>query len=149
MNYKSTISTIIPLIFVCLFLYTGVSKLSHTTIFKEALSENTWLAPLAGIIAFLIPKLEIATVIFLLVPHLRLLGLYMSLFMMIIFTIYIAYLLLFSTDVPCSCGGIITNLTIKQHLYLNISLCILARIGISLNKRINRDKPLRLKALMG
>lgn len=49
----------------------------------------------------------------------------LSLFLMMFFSIYISYLLYFSYFIPCSCGGILNELSWKSHLIFNCSLTCL------------------------
>jgi hypothetical protein len=57
--------------------------------------------------------------------------------MMIIFTIYILAIIRFSKHLPCSCGGIISELSWKEHLFLNVFLILLAAIGIRALKKVD------------
>ena len=52
-------------------------------------------------------------------------GLYLSLFLLITFTVYIILMLLFAPKLPCSCGGVIQQLGWRWHIVFN-----LAYIGI-------------------
>jgi hypothetical protein len=53
---------------------------------------------------------------------------------MCIFTVYIGCMLLFAPDLPCSCGGIIRQLSWKQHLLLNLFLLVLAGIAVRVHR---------------
>jgi hypothetical protein len=46
------------------------------------------------------------------------------------FTAYIITILNFSEYIPCSCGGILQNMTWKTHLVFNIGLVLLSIAGI-------------------
>jgi hypothetical protein len=45
---------------------------------------------------------------------------------MIVFTLYIACLMLFASSMPCNCGGILKALSWRSHLVVNILLVGLA-----------------------
>nr|WP_281682026.1 MauE/DoxX family redox-associated membrane protein [Zunongwangia profunda] len=53
---------------------------------------------------------------------------------MIVFTIYIWYTLNYSDYIPCSCGGIISDLNWTEHLIFNLFWIVFAIIAISTNK---------------
>lgn len=56
-------------------------------------------------------------------------SLLISFILMLFFSLYIGYLLYFSYFVPCSCGGILGDLSWENHLVFNISLTILAGLA--------------------
>lgn len=132
---KSNITEIISILVVILFLYTGLSKLIDISIFRKQIGESPILEPIAPLIAWGLPLLEFIISLLLITPRYRLKGLYASLFLMIIFTLYVAVLMIFETNLPCSCGGIIELLSWKDHLIFNISYIILIIIGIILYRK--------------
>jgi hypothetical protein len=52
---KSIIVELISLLFVILFLYTGISKLLEFTVFEEQLAESPVLGPVASLVAWSVP----------------------------------------------------------------------------------------------
>ncbi len=68
----------------------------------------------------------------LIIPRLRLLALYASFSLMVMFTVYIFIVLNYSPFVPCSCGGILEKMGWTEHLFFNIGFVFLAMIGILL-----------------
>ena len=133
---KAIIIEIISILFILLFLYTGISKLMEYVVFKEQIASSPILKPIASWIAWMLPLSEFIVVLLLFVPALRLKGLYMSLVMMILFTGYVIAILNFSKELPCSCGGIMELLSWKQHLLLNSLFVALAIAGIIVQKRL-------------
>ena len=129
---------IISAFFILLFLYTALSKIYELSSFRFVLSVSPLLGSAAGFLAWFIPAIEILTVGLLFVPALRNWGLRLTLVLMIAFTCYLAYMILFTPDRPCSCGGIIKQLTWTQHLSLNVILTILAGIALWLNQNTKR-----------
>jgi uncharacterized membrane protein YphA (DoxX/SURF4 family) len=136
MNKKITVD-IIAILFMILFIYTSVSKLIEYSVFKEQLSESTISAKLIPIIAIGLPSVELIASILLLIPKWRLVGFIVSLILMIAFTIYVAFILSSDEQHPCSCGGILAELSWPQHLILNISFIVLAIAGIILERNKN------------
>lgn len=103
--------------------------------FKEQLSESPLLGSMAGLIAIGLPLAEFFVVILLIVPNWRLKGFYAALTLMTVFTVYVIALLSFSNKLPCSCGGIISELSWPQHLVFNGLFILLACLGLILEKR--------------
>jgi hypothetical protein len=130
-----TIVESITVLFTILFLYTAISKLQEYTIFKEQIATSPILAPFAGIIAVLLPLIELLVTLLLIIPKWRLKGLYTSSFLMIIFTIYIIAILALNKKLPCSCGGVIELLSWRGHIIFNIAFIILGILGIYLQKK--------------
>jgi uncharacterized membrane protein YphA (DoxX/SURF4 family) len=135
---KSVLVEIIAHLFIIIFLYTGVAKLMDFDIFQEQLAESPVLEPVAPVITFGLPAVEFIVSILLFLPKYRLKGFYASLFLMIAFTIYVAVLMSFSTQLPCSCGGIMEQLSWKGHLIFNCSCTLLAFAAIRMHNRLNR-----------
>jgi uncharacterized membrane protein YphA (DoxX/SURF4 family) len=136
---KTTIIEIITILYIILFLYTGISKLMDYPIFKEQIALSPILAPFAKPIAILLPLLEFATTVLLIVPRWRLKGFYISAGLMTIFTIYVIALLTFSKELPCSCGGIISELSWVQHIVFNSIFILMVIIAILLEKKIEKN----------
>jgi uncharacterized membrane protein YphA (DoxX/SURF4 family) len=133
---KSTIVEIIALLFVILFLYTGIAKLMEFDVFQEQLIESPILEPVAPLVAFGLPLTEFIVSFLLFVPRYRLKGLYASFALMIFFTGYVIAILSIDKELPCSCGGIIEQLSWQGHLIFNSGLVVLAVIGILIGRRL-------------
>lgn len=132
---KALIVEIIALLFVVLFLYTGINKLLDYRLFKEQLLDNPMLKPVAGIVVWSLPLTEFVVSLMLFIPTWRTKGLYVSLILMSLFTIYILILLGFSSHIPCSCGGALENLTWNQHILFNLAWIALAFTAIILDRK--------------
>jgi hypothetical protein len=127
---------------IMLFLYASISKFLDFKTFIDQMNNqplpNSW----TPFLVWCIPCGEIAISIALLFDHTRLLGLYASLILMILFTIYTSIVLLhFFPYVPCSCGGVIQKLTWRQHLALNLFFVTLSVLGI-IQQRSKHFKPI-------
>jgi uncharacterized membrane protein YphA (DoxX/SURF4 family) len=140
---KTAIIEIILVLYTILFIYTAIAKLMDYSIFKEQLAASAILAPFSKIIAVGLPLTEMFVAVLLIIPRWRLKGFYASLFLMTAFTIYIAATLTFSKHIPCSCGGIIAQMSWKQHLVFNSLFIGLAITGIILTRRIYKDQKLQ------
>lgn len=129
--------------FILLFVYTGVTKLIEHDKFSTALFKSPLLHSYYNVVAFSIPIMELLTAGFLFTPGTRRFGLVLSLLLMTVFTIYIAYMIAFTPHLPCSCGGIISSLSWKAHLILDTILTLLAASAVFDNKifiAINRGR---------
>ena len=131
---KSLQTEIISLLFVVLFLYTGISKLLDFPIFKEQLNDSPILHLFANVVVWGLPVTEFVVSILLFLPSFRYVGLWASLVLLSAFTLYVLTVLFYDKTLPCSCGGIIGSLSWKAHLVVNILLTTLAGYSIYISK---------------
>jgi uncharacterized membrane protein YphA (DoxX/SURF4 family) len=132
---RATIAKLIAFLFIILFLYTGISKLMDFDVAKEQIALTTLLAPIAGFVVIFIPAAEIITSILLFFPKTRIYGLRASLALMLAFIGYIVYLLNYNDQLPCTCGGVLEQLSWPQHLILNSVLILLAIIALKFSRQ--------------
>jgi len=144
---KEIILDFLCYLFTLLFLYTGLNKLVENDVFRDALLKSPLLHSLTPILKIFIPLSEVSIGTFLLVPQLRRGGLYGFFALMSIFTVYIAFMLYFRSDRPCTCGGIIKYMNWHQHLYFNIAFTLLSILALRLDKVIKNMKLLKTDAL--
>ena len=136
MRNKKLIIEIVVLLLVVLFLYTGVSKLVDFKGFTYDLNNQPFPNSFTPFLRWIIPFTEIAIVVALLFEKTRLIGLYSSLVLMTLFTIYTALVLFHVFKyVPCSCGGVIKHLTWPQHLLFNLFFVGITFTAIKQHKR--------------
>ena len=127
---QSLIIEIIALLYVLLFVYAAVSKILDFENFQVQLGQSPLLSAFAYWVAFGTPFLELFIVLLLVFPKCRLTGLYAAFSLMVLFSTYIVVILNFSSFVPCSCGGILENMSWTQHLVFNILFVFFAIVGI-------------------
>ncbi|QRY55562.1 MauE/DoxX family redox-associated membrane protein [Sphingobacterium siyangense] len=132
---KSTIIEIISYAFVILFMYTAISKLYAFDISLSDLRRSPMLSPFANALAIGVPAVEIIISLLLLVPKTRFAGLVGALILMLAFTIYVSYLVFTQSELPCTCGGIIRQLTWKQHFFFNVFFTVVALVGVALDRK--------------
>ncbi len=118
--------------FVVLFVYAAASKLLDYETFRVQIGQSPLLTGFAGTIAWLVPALELITAVLLTTVRLRLLALYVSFTLMVMFTCYIIVITQFSEYVPCSCGGVLDKLSWNEHLVFNLLFVVLGAVGILL-----------------
>lgn len=128
---KQVMLECISALLILLFLYASVSKfLDFKTFFKEMYNQPLP-HTLTPFLVWFIPCSEILISLALIFERTRLLGLYGSLVLMGLFTIYAILILSHVFPyVPCSCGGVIKRLTWRQHLVLNLFFVTLSIIGV-------------------
>ena len=129
---------IICTLIIALFVYTALSKLLDYYNFHFGLTESPIIAPFANILAWAIPVSELLIALMLVIPASRLAGLYSSAILMSAFTIYIAVMLLSGSDIPCSCGGVVEELSWGAHIVFNSVFVILSMSGVYLLNRRRR-----------
>ncbi|WP_143774359.1 MauE/DoxX family redox-associated membrane protein [Niastella vici] len=140
MKRRTTIIETIIFLYTFLFLYTGISKLIAYDVFRENISDSPILAPFATPIAWGLPWLEFGITILMIIPRWRLKGLYAALVIMALFTVYVIAILIFDQELPCSCGGIIQQLSWPQHLIFNGMFIVLAAWALILQKREKKQQ---------
>lgn len=136
MSKKQVLLECVCALLILLFLYAGISKFLDFKRFIDQMNNqplpNSW----TPYLVWGIPLLEITISILLLFEYTRLLALYASLIVMLLFTFYTGIILLhFFPYIPCTCGGVIQKLTWRQHLALNLFYVALSIFGIIQQRR--------------
>ena len=116
--------------FILLFIYASISKLIDFPEFRIQIRKSPMLTAYAPVVAVVIPLVEIGISVLLAIRRLRLFALYAAFSLMTIFTTYIYIILHFSDYIPCSCGGVLQNLSWRQHLGVNLIFVVLAIVAI-------------------
>lgn len=136
---NSTLNTwlieIISALLILLFVYTGISKLNDQDNFQAVLSQSPLIGSRANFLSWYLPIIELLTALLVFLPFTRKLGLKISLILMCLFTGYISYMILFTPHLPCSCGGVLKQMTWTQHLLFNICFTVLIAAGLWLYQR--------------
>ncbi len=135
-------------LFVLLFLYAATSKLLDFETFTVQLAQSPLLSAYAGVIAWMVPGIEIVIAVLLVFPRFRILALYACFTLMVMFTAYIYIILNFSDFIPCSCGGVLEKLSWTQHLIFNIVFIILAGVAVFFSLQEKPKKTLLLLATL-
>lgn len=135
MNLKHhTTTTAIAVLLTALFSYAALSKMIMYDEFAGQLERTILTGQLSSLFSWIIPTIELFTVILLIVPDWRRTGLLLSSALMLIFSVYIATMLLFAERLPCSCGGVFEKMSWTQHLVFNIIFFMLALVGYLLHE---------------
>lgn len=126
----------ICLLYILLFVYAAVSKLLDFETFKVQLGQSPLLSAYADWIVYSIPAIEIIISVALLTSRFKYIGLLAAFGLMVMFSIYIIIILNYSSFIPCSCGGILSEMNWTEHLTFNISFVVIAIIAIVFYKKI-------------
>jgi len=118
---------------VLLWAYASLSKLFNFNKFKHAMSIQVFPPWIGQIMTYLVPTVELVIVALLLITQTRLLGMYASMFLMALFTIYVggAVFKIYERT-PCACGGLFARMKWNRHFKVNIILTIIALAGVLL-----------------
>jgi Methylamine utilisation protein MauE len=149
---KKRIPDIICGLLILLFAYAAISKLIDRQYFQAVLARMLLIKSFAGFISFALPVTELLVCILLFMPATRPLGLYASCGLMIAFTLYIVFMILFAPHLPCSCGGFLQKLNWSQHLVFNLVFIALSITAIKLyqsNKNIVATQQPSVQRLQG
>ncbi|KRT17768.1 hypothetical protein ASU31_00270 [Pedobacter ginsenosidimutans] len=105
---------------ILLWSYAGLSKILDQGEFAKQIA-LLFPAELVTTIFIAIPTLEIIAALALAFKRTNTIGLILSLLLITVFTLYVLLVISgYFGSVPCSCGGIISALSWKEHLILNI-----------------------------
>lgn len=134
---KSVAAEGVSSLLILLFGYTAFSKLFNHSLFEAVLQQVPLIGTGAAVIALLLPLCELFIVLLLLFPRTRLIGLKLSLVLLVMFTVYLGYMVLFVPKLPCSCGGVISKMSWRQHIGFNAAVAGLTVLGIrSVDRRL-------------
>ena len=127
---KTIIIETVCLLYILLFVYAAVSKLMDFDNFQAQLGQSPLLSAYTGFVSYTVILIEIIIAVLLSIPRFRLIGLFSSFCLMVLFTAYIIIITNYSSYLPCSCGGILENMDWNEHLIFNICFVVLAVIAI-------------------
>jgi hypothetical protein len=134
---RKSISETAATLLIFLFIYTGITKYIGHDIFLGSLKSSPILEDFAGFVSFVLPGFEIVLAVLLILPRTRRIGFYTSAVLLTIFTGYLVYIITTAPKLPCSCGGVISALSWKSHVFFNLFFIVLSLIGI----RYSKDRP--------
>lgn len=120
LNRKQTIAAVCSAMLLCLFLYTAVSKLADYNRFERVLHMAPQLHRFSVAAAVTVPVAELLVCVLLFFPATRKAGAAVSFLLLAVMTGYLVYMLLYAPELPCRCGGVISMLGWKQHVWFNL-----------------------------
>jgi len=127
---KSVIANIINGLFILLFSYTALSKLQAYGKFRFVLSMAPLVRSYATWVAAAVPAAELIIAALLFIPATAKKGLIAGVSLLVVFTMYLVYMILTEPNLPCSCGGVIQQMSWKQHIAFNLFFIGVGLAGI-------------------
>ena len=124
--------------FILLFVYTAISKLLAIESFIAVLSQLPLIKASPYFFGYTILLTELGIALLLFIPKCRSKGLLVSAFLMMLFTLYLGVLLLAQSNLPCSCGGIISSMGWETHLLFNTLCVVVALYAWRLAKKLSK-----------
>jgi len=128
---------------VFLFGYTAISKLLSINLFEAVLEQSPLISSGAAMLAWQIPLVELFIVLLLIFSATRKMGLWVSAILLSFFTVYLCYMVMFTPQLPCSCGGVISSMSWKGHVLFNLFFIGVTVVGIR-GLRFERIKRLKM-----
>jgi hypothetical protein len=107
--------------------------------FRMTIAWSPLLNKNSRLLSWAIPFLELGISGLLFIPYFKPYGFLLSAIILASFTLYIAYMLIFIPELPCSCGGIIQQMNWTQHLIFNLFFFLLSLYGWIVTKRRHKD----------
>jgi len=129
-KYQTILTEIISIFFIILFAYAAINKMLEFEKFRLELAKSPILTTFSTFTAFFIPIIEIVIALSLIFRRFQHQALYASFSLMVVFSTYILIILKFSPYIPCSCGGVLEDMTWEQHLTFNFWFVLLGVIAI-------------------
>lgn len=128
---RITLISIICTLLVVLWVYAAGSKLSEYRVFIDQLKRQPLPSWSVNILVWALPIVELLTAVLIFFQRTRMKGLIISAFLMISFTLYVAFALSGAFgEIPCSCAGLISSLKWQGHLIFNIIFTIISLLGL-------------------
>lgn len=134
-THKEITLKIIAGVIAALFFYAAISKLIDYDKARREMLNQVFPKNVSEVLAWLVPAAELLLIPLLIYTPTRPKGLWISLGLLTAFTGYIAVVMtgIFGR-VPCSCGGILEQLSYGMHLLFNLFFMLVAFMGIAIEK---------------
>lgn len=140
MKTKDWVIEIVAGLLILMFTYAASIKLMEYDQSKLQMMKQLIPAGTAPVLTWLVPVAELTIVGLLLFKKTRLIGLYASAGLMLLFSGYIAVAMSgWLGQKPCGCGGILEHMSYWQHLVFNLFFVGAAIASIILQKRSNAN----------
>lgn len=127
---KQSLIVIISCLFLLLFVYAALNKLLDYTHFEIQLGKSPVIGSFAAYLAWMVPGLELLLAVLLCFKRTRFIGLFGAFNLMVMFSVYILIILNWSSFIPCSCGGILSEMGWTEHLVFNLVYVFLGGLGL-------------------
>lgn len=138
---KRSLRPIASALLVLLFAYAVISKLADIGQFRHEMHNQHFPPEVAEALVWLVPVAELAAIALLLHNRWQYKGLVFSSALMAMFTGYVGLALAgFWDEVPCSCGGVLRNLSWTAHFFFNLFFLAVALCGLFIGTPVNAGR---------
>ena len=136
-----TFIEVIASLLIVLFLYAATTQVvSHPT-FQSQINRSLSNAALSGIIAWLIPAIQLTMVFLLGRPATRLPAFSCSLAIVSCYTVYLVMMLPGAYKSYCNCGELWREARLEINILVNVAIILLAATAIVLTGRFKENTP--------
>jgi len=142
-EHQVFIAEIISYLLILLFIYTAANKIWKFHNFSWVLGTLPLIGKFNLIIAYGVPGAEIAASLLLLFDKTRKYGLILSALLLTMFTAYLVFMVIYTDNLPCNCGGVLSSLSWKQHILFNLVFLALAIAALVIESNKKRDQSIR------
>ncbi|WP_183573826.1 MauE/DoxX family redox-associated membrane protein [Mucilaginibacter sp. X5P1] len=128
---------------ILLFAYTATSKFLdyHLFVFQMMRAPIPIMKSMAPVLGWLTPLIEVILTLGLLWAKTQTKAIISSVILLCLFEIYIITMLLSGLDLPCTCGGIISSMSWKEHLIFNGTFIVIGIFSIIQKKHSRFSEP--------
>jgi len=84
-----------------------------------------------------VPVIELCIALLLFIPATAKAGMTAGVSLLLLFTAYIIYMITTDPNLPCSCGGVIQQLSWKQHIVFNLFFIAAGSLAIWMGRKRN------------
>lgn len=130
MRIKNLIAETIIFLLLLMWAYTFVSKLIDFDTFERQINGAYLLSALGSALPYVLQILHLSIVVLLIKKSWRKIGLITSLFILLIYTAYLVYILKFAPTIPCSCISLFRGWNWDDQLWINLAVITLNIIGL-------------------
>jgi len=144
---KTALKNVAPALLILLFAYAAVSKLADFNMFRHEMHNQNFSPEVAEALLYLVPAAEVMAIILFLTEKGQRAGLMLSAILMALFTGYIGLVLAgYWQRVPCSCGGVLKNMSWRVHFAFNLFFLTIAVAALTIPKRETKPSQYKGKA---
>jgi hypothetical protein len=142
---RNTMLVIITFLLTILFFYAATVKALDYNRFIDSMGQSPLLVPFSKpVLAPVILGVEYLAALLINIPATRKAGMYVSFLVMLTFSLYLGVLYFFFDNIPCSCGGILGNMSYPVHIGFNVFFTLLSFYGVVLSSKNRKPQKLRV-----
>jgi len=82
-----------------------------------------------------VPVIELCIALLLFIPATAKAGMIAGVSLLLLFTAYIIYMITTDPNLPCSCGGVIQQLSWRQHIVFNMAFIVAGSMAVRMGRK--------------